>query len=372
MTTYKSFQAWRWTAHFSAVILAALLQGATASAQDVNPTLPLVEARNTASQLLEQSTCHSQTPLTDDGFSCTANGETLSVKFASIDYVASRKKSSQWCIAAHDLKNKKGDICWQQKENADRFASAVNRLIIEQNIDWSLSPWKARRIVDDLLKTWVSLQASSNPQYAVTNLSVTKTGFSFSGWTVDTAFLGNNSVAAQANISFKDMRYVFSSQLPNWCLPIDTKTADVVCWKSAEDGTKFVQAVNILILENRPEAQVRHQAVLTEFQKTANAWRASGAKMALPEEARRHKVLAENAVQEKNFEKAINEYEAGLAIYPTWPDGQYNLALLCGETGNYDEAVQHMEEYLVLAPDAPDALAAKDKIIIWQDKIAQP
>jgi hypothetical protein len=31
-----------------------------------------------------------------------------------------------------------------------------------------------------------------------------------------------------------------------------------------------------------------------------------------------------------------------------------------------------MEEYLVLAPDAPDALAAKDKIIIWQDKIAQP
>jgi hypothetical protein len=29
-----------------------------------------------------------------------------------------------------------------------------------------------------------------------------------------------------------------------------------------------------------------------------------------------------------------------------------------------------MKEYLVLAPDSPDAQAAKDSIIIWNDKLS--
>jgi len=38
----------------------------------------------------------------------------------------------------------------------------------------------------------------------------------------------------------------------------------------------------------------------------------------------------------------------------------------------YRGAVLHMPEYLVLVPDAPDAQAAKDEIIIWKDKTTHP
>jgi hypothetical protein len=30
-----------------------------------------------------------------------------------------------------------------------------------------------------------------------------------------------------------------------------------------------------------------------------------------------------------------------------------------------------MQDYLELVPDAPDAQAARDKIIIWKDKVAR-
>lgn len=82
-------------------------------------------------------------------------------------------------------------------------------------------------------------------------------------------------------------------------------------------------------------------------------------------------MLAENAVQEKDAVKAIAEYTAALTIYPTWLEGQFNLALLCVDTGDYNAAVGHMQAYLELMPDAPDARAAKDKLIIWRDKLGK-
>ena len=40
--------------------------------------------------------------------------------------------------------------------------------------------------------------------------------------------------------------------------------------------------------------------------------------------------------------------------------------LVPGKLGQYGEAIQHMNKYLALAPDAPDARAARDKIYVWQ------
>jgi tetratricopeptide (TPR) repeat protein len=107
------------------------------------------------------------------------------------------------------------------------------------------------------------------------------------------------------------------------------------------------------------------------FEQRVTAWHAAAIKPAMPDEAHVHQVLAENAVREKDFDKAIDEYEAALEIFPTWPDGQNNLAFLCGETGDYDCGVEHAQDYLELVPNAPDAQAVKDKIIIWKDKLAQ-
>ena len=36
--------------------------------------------------------------------------------------------------------------------------------------------------------------------------------------------------------------------------------------------------------------------------------------------------------------------------------------------GYYDAAMEHMQAYLELVPEAADAQAARDKILIWQAK----
>jgi hypothetical protein len=140
------------------------------------------------------------------------------------------------------------------------------------------------------------------------------------------------------------------------------------CFRSYQALDQFTANLNWLVA-HAPEFPALEAARRQEFNRKAAEWRAAPIKTPLPEDARRHKVLAENAIQEKDSEKAIDEYEAGLDVFPTWPEGQFNVALLCGEGGDYEEAIEHMEDYLKLVPDAADAQAARDKIVVWQDKL---
>ncbi|MFZ0736007.1 MAG: tetratricopeptide repeat protein [Candidatus Acidiferrales bacterium] len=131
---------------------------------------------------------------------------------------------------------------------------------------------------------------------------------------------------------------------------------------------RFAANLNWLVVHGAEE-QTKAAAAAVLFTKQAADWRAAHVKPAMPDEAHVHQVLAENAFKEKNFDKAIDEYEAALEIFPTWPDGQFNLAALAGETGDYEVAVHHMEAYLTLVPDSSDAQSARDQIIIWRDKL---
>src|SRR5437867_2468156 len=49
------------------------------------------------------------------------------------------------------------------------------------------------------------------------------------------------------------------------------------------------------------------------------------------EAAREHHVLAEYAFKQKDTEKAMVEYAQPPRFFPTWPEGEFNLATLCGE-----------------------------------------
>lgn len=113
----------------------------------------------------------------------------------------------------------------------------------------------------------------------------------------------------------------------------------------------------------------QHAAWMEHFKQQAAEWRAAGAKVDPPEEAQRHFVLAQAAYQEKNLQRQADELDAALANYPTWPDRQSDLAVTLGELGRYSEAIEHMQMYLELVPDAPDAQKAKQQIWIWQDKL---
>ena len=109
-------------------------------------------------------------------------------------------------------------------------------------------------------------------------------------------------------------------------------------------------------------------APLRTFKERAEAWRALPSKPPLPEEVWEKRLLAENAVKEKRPFEAMNYYEAGLERYPTWPQGRFNAALIAGELGFYAEAMEHMQAYLELVPDAADAQSTRGQIVIWRNK----
>ena len=107
------------------------------------------------------------------------------------------------------------------------------------------------------------------------------------------------------------------------------------------------------------------------FQEVVAKYRAAKPKPVLPEEARKYKVQAEFMVQEKQIDRAIGLYGKALEIAPWWPEGHYKLAQLLGESKKYNDAMTEMKRYLLLAPDAPEARAAQDRIYQWEI-VAEP
>jgi tetratricopeptide (TPR) repeat protein len=107
---------------------------------------------------------------------------------------------------------------------------------------------------------------------------------------------------------------------------------------------------------------------LRNFEKAAAEWRDASTKPELAEEVRAQQLLAENALKEENSGKALYHYERGIEFYPVWFEGRYNAALIAAELNYYSEAVEHMQAFLKLAPDSPEAPGARDQIVIWKDK----
>lgn len=138
-----------------------------------------------------------------------------------------------------------------------------------------------------------------------------------------------------------------------------------LAWLSLSDARDIVDAVMALKYYDSDEYLAQQEQ---KFQEKANAWRSLPQKSPLPEEARNFRVLADDALANKNFEKAAEYYEKGLAIEPMWPKGQYNLAIIYEALKDYDLAVEHMKHYLALVPDASDAQLAHDKIVVWDQK----
>ena len=110
---------------------------------------------------------------------------------------------------------------------------------------------------------------------------------------------------------------------------------------------------------------------LADFQQKAAAWRALNPKPPVSDEVTKKRLLAEDAVEQKNFDAAAGYYRAGVTLDPTWAPGWFNAALINAELKNYADAAFDMKHYLILVPDAPDAAAAKEKVLLWEAKAEQ-
>jgi formylglycine-generating enzyme required for sulfatase activity len=102
------------------------------------------------------------------------------------------------------------------------------------------------------------------------------------------------------------------------------------------------------------------------FEDVVAKYKAADPKPEFPEEARKFKVQAEFAVQEKRIDLAIELYGKALAIVPWWAEGHYNLALALADKKQYRDAMREMKRYLLLAPGGSEARTAQDKIYQWE------
>lgn len=134
-------------------------------------------------------------------------------------------------------------------------------------------------------------------------------------------------------------------------------------------GQRIADALLTLRNADTPEARARADAA---FALVAAQYRQADPKPALTEDMRRAEVQAEGAVRDKDFASADSLYENALQAAPWWPQGHFNRALILESEEDYAGAVTEMKRYLLLAPDAPNARAAQDKIYEWERKATQP
>ncbi len=127
----------------------------------------------------------------------------------------------------------------------------------------------------------------------------------------------------------------------------------------------------LLTLKAAEMAPDTEEADFAAFTISAKVWLLASPNPEMPDEARAYKALAEDSFKRKDYTAALEAYCDALDKHPMWPEGHYNAALLAAEAKDYELAAQHMRRYLVLAPDAKDASASKDKFLLWQLKAKQ-
>ena len=132
------------------------------------------------------------------------------------------------------------------------------------------------------------------------------------------------------------------------------------CVQAAKNFAAALNRLHVLANDNG--------AAWNQFRQQAAAWRALPTRPPLPNAVRIQRIAAEDALKNNNPNAAMDYYEAGLALYPTWPEGHFNAALIAAELGDYTDAIEHMQSYLELTPNAPDAQSARDQLDLWQLK----
>lgn len=109
-------------------------------------------------------------------------------------------------------------------------------------------------------------------------------------------------------------------------------------------------------------------AAIEAFRKQTAAWRARTVKPAVSDAVTKKRLLAEDALDHKDYRAAISYYEAATRLDPTWAQGWYSAAVLDAEQQDYLRATFSMKHYLILLPKAPNVVAARNKALLWEAK----
>jgi len=122
--------------------------------------------------------------------------------------------------------------------------------------------------------------------------------------------------------------------------------------------TDYVTALQTAPAGSAADQRLREQ-IIALAQKLAAA-------PVVPEEARRHFVIANTYVRDaktpENYNQAIVEYRNALLLAPWFGDAYSNLGVALEAAGNHSEAVRMLKLYLLTNPSPADARSAQDRI----------
>jgi hypothetical protein len=85
-----------------------------------------------------------------------------------------------------------------------------------------------------------------------------------------------------------------------------------------------------------------------------------------PDQAQQHFSAGATLIEKRQpelAEAAAKEFRKALEIAPWWPEAYYDLSMAVALTGDYDDAIQQLQFYLLLKPSAADAADAQGRII---------
>ncbi len=232
----------------------------------------------------------------------------------------------------------------------------------------ALSPIAAMKKVRDALNSAGS-SVSSGCQYAYKDIHVNLTQFSYTKYEIcqNTRY---QTEPSSATFQYRNLQDLTIAHWSGFQSGYHTNITPWIHWTNymVDSARGFADGVNALRYYATGRDLADDGPKFARFQEEAKAWRALPIKPAQPESVRRLRLLAEDAIKNRNFEGAVDYYEQGLQISPMWPEGHFNTALVYGELGLYGQAAIRMKRYLALLPDAPDAKAAGDQIVIWESK----
>jgi len=87
---------------------------------------------------------------------------------------------------------------------------------------------------------------------------------------------------------------------------------------------------------------------------------------AIPEEARRHYVMAltlfKEARKAEDFKEPVEEYKSALLVAPWWPEANRDLGLALEAAQRHDEAIRALKLYIASGPGEEKTRAAQDEI----------
>jgi tetratricopeptide (TPR) repeat protein len=102
---------------------------------------------------------------------------------------------------------------------------------------------------------------------------------------------------------------------------------------------------------------------LENFKPLALKFQTSSEKPVMNAEQRKLIVQGNEMNKQLDYEDALIYYEKAISLNPvSYPEGYYNYAIIAALAEKYELAILNMKKYLLLLPNAPDAISAQDKI----------